>query len=256
MAIVQGSVGGIRMFDDFVGFNIPIAGTLTSLLDPMFTPGGWQLVGQGLDEADAGAIGLSSDGLNGVVQLTTTNEDIHSTGFQTNSGFDMTLNNGIMLEARVRMAALTARAVFFGISDVRTAGVQILAGEIIDNNASTTLTLTASDLCGFYLSSELTDSADWHGVYNGGTTTGATVSTDVDLNADAVAGEFQILKLTISNQGTARWYIDGVLKQTVVGAVSASVDMNALCMVEANTTTIASLDVDYLLLESARDWTV
>lgn len=253
--MAQSGVGGIRMWDDFVGFNVPLAGTLTSLLDPIFTPGGWQVVGQGLDEADAGVVGLSADGVNGVVQLTTTDEDVHTTGFQTNSGFDMGLNGGIMLEARVRMAALTAKNVFFGISDVRTAGVQVLEGEII-SGGSTTLTLTASDLCGFYFCTDLTDTADWHGAYNGGTTTGATDSTAVDLDADAVAGEFQILKLTISNDGTARWYVDGVLKQTVTGAVSTSVDMNAILMVEADSAAVATLDVDYLLLESNRDWTV
>ena len=253
--MAESGVGGIRMFDDFIGFNIPVAGTLTSLLDPIFTPGGWQLVGEGLNEADSGAIGLSADGLNGVVRLTTTDETVHSAGFQTNSGFDMGLNGGIMLEARVRMAALTAKNAFFGISDVRTAGLQVLEGEIISGDTAT-LTLTASDLCGFYYCTDLTDTADWHGVYNGGTTTGPTASTSVDLDAGAVAGEFQILKLTISDAGTARWYVDGVLKQTVVGAVSTSVDMNALIMVEADSAAVASLDVDYLLLESNRDWTV
>ena len=254
--MAESGVGGIRMWDDFIGFNIPVAGTLTSLLDPVFTPGGWQVVGQGLNEADSGVVGLSADGVNGVVQLTTTNENIHSAGFQTNSGFDMGLNNGIVLEARVRMAALTARAVFFGLSDVRTAGLQVLAGEIIDRGGATTVTLTASDLVGFHFSSEYTAATDWHGVYNGGTTTGATTSTDVALSSVATAGEYQILKLTVNNNGTARWYVDGVLKQTQTGAVSTSVDLNALLMVEANAATIASLDVDYLLLESSRDWTV
>ena len=253
--MAESGVGKVRMFDDFVGFNVPVAGTLTSLLDPVFTPGGWQLVGQGINEADSGFVGLSSDGVNGVVQLTTTNEDVHTAGFQTNSCFDMGLNGGIMMEARVRLAALTARNIFFGISDVRTVGLQVLEGEII-SGGTVTLTLTASDLCGFYYCTDLTDTADWHGVYNGGSTAGETVSTSVDLNDDAVAGEFQLLKLTISDTGTARWYIDGIEVQKVTNAVSTSVDMNAILMVEADSAAVATLDVDYLLLETNRDWTV
>jgi hypothetical protein len=253
--MAESGVGKVTLFDDFIGFDVPIAFAVTAATHPVFSSGGFKLVGQGLNEADAGAVGLDADGLNGIVQLTTTNEDIHSAGLATNICYDMNLNGGIVLEARVRMAALTARAVFFGITDVMTQDVTILAGSIIDGGTTTT-TLTASDLCGFHFSSEYTDSADWHGVYNGGSTTGETTSTSTDLSADATAGEFQILKLTVGNDGTARWYVDGVLKQTVKGAASTSVDFGALLMVEANAATIASLDVDYLLVESSRDWTV
>ena len=83
-----------------------------------------------------------------------------------------------------------------------------------------------------------------------------TVAATVALGAIAVADTYQILKLTISDTGTARWYVDGVLKQTVKNAVSTSVDMNALLMVEANAATIADLDVDYNSLKTNRDWTV
>ena len=119
-----------------------------------------------------------------------------------------------------------------------------------------TLTLTASDICGFFLSAELTDDEDWHMVYNGGTTTGETVSTSVDADDDAVAGEWQVLRLEIDTNGTARWYIDGVLKQTKTGAASTSVNMALILGVEAKGAAIENLDVDYLLVQANRDWTV
>jgi hypothetical protein len=183
-------VGGLRIFDDFIGFEIPVS-----------------------------------------------------------------LNGGIMIEARVRFGDLDTKEAYFGLTDVVTDGVGIIEGEQIAG-ASTTLTLTASDLCGFYFSSELTDDEDWHGVYNGGSTTGETDSTAVDLDADATAGDFQILKLTVGNDGTARWYVDGVLKQTVKGAVSTSTDLAVLLMVEAKGSEVETMDVDYVLIESSRDWTV
>jgi hypothetical protein len=254
--MAESGVGGLRIFDDFVGFEVPVASTAAQATAPYFTPGGLRVVGQGLEQNDSGVVGLDADGLNGVVQLISSAQAAeHSCGFTTNACFDMTLNGGIMIEARVRFADLDTKEAYFGLTDVVTNGVGILEGEQL-TGASTTLTLTASDLCGFYLSAELTDDEDWHGVYNGGTTTGATTSTDVDLDADATAGEFQILKLTVGNDGTARWYVDGVLKQTVTGAVSTSTDLAVLLMVESKTAAVETMDVDYVLIESSRDWTV
>ncbi len=253
--MAESGVGGIRMFDDFIGFEIPAASTAAPATAPYFTPGGLRVVGQGLADTDSGVLGLDSDGLNGVVRLTTTNEDKHSVGFTTNAVFDMALNGGISIEARVRFENLDTKAAYFGLTDVVTDGLGIIEAEQMVG-ATTTLTLTASDLCGFYLSSELTDDEDWHGVFNGGTTTGVTASGSVDLDSDAVAGEFQILKITVSNAGTARWYVDGVLKQTQTGAVSTTTDLAVLLMVETNTGAIETMDVDYILIESNRDWTV
>ena len=175
-------------------------------------------------------------------------------GFTTNACFDMTLNGGISIETRVRFDNLDTKEAYFGLTDVVTDGVGILEGEQL-TGATTTLTLTASDLCGFYLSAELTDDEDWHGVYNGGTTTGETTSTNVDLDDDAVAGDFQVLRLEVDSNGTARWYIDGDLKQTVTGAVSTSTDLAVLLMVEAKGSAIEAMDVDYVLIETNRDWT-
>lgn len=254
--MAESGVGKIRLFDDFVGFDIPVAGVLTAALDPIHTPGGLKFVGQGIEVNDSGAPRLNSDGLNGVVTLTATDELEHTAGFQTAACFDMTLNGGIMIEARVRQAALTTKAVWFGLSDVVTAaGLQVLQGEII-SGATATLTLSASDLCGFLMASELTATATWHAPYNGGTTTGPTASASVVLPDVATAGEWQILKLTVGNDGTARWYVDGVLRQTVTGAVSTTTDLSVLLMVEEKVTGNAALDVDYILIEAGRDWTV
>ena len=111
-----------------------------------------------------------------------------------------------------------------------------------------------ADLVGFYLSSELTDDEDWHGIYSGGTATASTTTTAVDLDDDAVAGEWQILRLEVAPNGTARWYIDGDLKQTVEGACSTTTDVAVCLAAAANTTELAIMDVDYLLVKANRDW--
>ena len=142
---------------------------------------------------------------------------------------------------------------YFGLTDVND-DTSILEGNNL-HGASTTITLTASDLCGFLLSAELTDDEDWHMVYNGGDTTGQTTSTSIDADVDAVAGEYDVLRLEVAPNGTARWYINGALKQTVTGAVSTSTDLAVIAMVEAKSAAIEYAWIDYIAIEANRDWT-
>lgn len=241
----QSGLGKIVLFEDFIGIEDIIANTAASR-----NLGPFKVIGQGIAEADSGAPGL--DVLSGAVRLTTTNEDVHTCGLATGLCFDVALMAPIIIEARVQFENLDTKEFYLGLTDV-AADTSILEGGNL-HGATTTITLTASDLCGFLLSSELTDDEDWHMVYNGGTTTGETISTNIDADDDAVAGEWQVLRLEVDTNGTARWYIDGVLKQTVEGAVSTTTNLAVLCMVEAKGAAIETADIDYLMVEANRDW--
>lgn len=245
----QSGRGRIEIFDDFVGQGQLLTATTAP---PVQLGAYFNVVGQGIAETDSGAARLDSDGLSGVVQLTTTNEDIHAAGLQTATMFDVALMAPIVMEARVRFAAINTGESFIGFSDVNT-NLAIIEGAIC-HGATTTLTLTASDICGFLMSTDLSDSADWHAVYNGGTTTGQTVSTSNDLGDDAVAGEWQILRMEIDPNGTARWYTDGALQKTVTGAVSTTVDLCFNCITESKTTAVKTMDVDYIYISANRDF--
>ena len=249
MATVQGPIGKIEIFEDFVGAEVPIA-----LTNAFGNIGSLRVIGDGLAETDSGIVALDSDAVNGVAQFTTTNEDKHAAGVTPSAMFDVGNMGTIVAEARVRLPAIANREVFFGFSDVNTDTVS-LEDDVFHGNG-TTITLTASDGAGFLFCSELTDSADWHGIYAGGTTTGETTSTSVDLDDIAVAGEFQILRLEIAENGTCRWFIDGELKQTKTGAVSTTVDLACQLIVEAKTTTALTMDVDYFYVSAARDFTI
>jgi hypothetical protein len=247
----QSQYGQIKIFEDFIGIQSPVA--LTTVAPRNL--GQFQLVGQGIEVDDSGAVGLDADGLNGVVQLTTTNEDVHAAGAASAVAFDVGKMGTLIYEARVRMAAQANDEVFVGFSDVQT-DLAIIEGAICHGD-TVTLTLTASDICGFLFAGDLT-SKNWHAVFNGGTTTGVTDATANDLGTTAlpVNGEFDILRLEITNSGTARWFVNGALLKTVTGAVSTSVDLGALTIVESKTTAVQTLDVDYIALEANRDWTV
>jgi len=243
----QGSVGKIRLFNDFCGVHDVLASTADTA--PL---GDFYAGGEGFEDNDAGIAYLQSDALSGVVRLTSGNTDVDMTFIGTDICFDVGLMGPIIIETRVRLPDLDTKIIFIGLTSVLTLDEQI--DDIIDAG-TTTITLTAPSLCGFLLSDELTDDEDWHMVYNGGTTTGQTTSTSIDADADAVAGEWQVLRLEVDADGTARWYIDEVLKQTVEGAVSTSTDMAVCVGAGANTTEFNIFDVDYLLVEANRDWT-
>ena len=245
--MAQSDRGRIELFYDFFSED-NIANTAeTRQLGPFIVGG------QGSAEVDAGVPSISGV-LSGAGRITTTNEDNHTTLVGTNIAFDVGLMGPLVAEARVQLDNLDTKEVFFGFTDIDPNTLSIETDVMTGGTA--TLTLTASDICGFFLSAELTDDEDWHMVYNGGTTTGETVSTSVDADDDAVAGEWQVLRLEIDTNGTARWYIDGVLKQTKTGAASTSVNMALILGVEAKGAAIENLDVDYLLVQANRDWTV
>jgi hypothetical protein len=242
----QSGEGRIRLFNDFAGVAETLALTAdTAQLGDFFAGG------EGFEDNDAGVAG--KDALSGVVTITSGNTDADTSFIGTHIAFDVALMGPIVLEARVQVPDLDDKEIFFGLTSILSVDEQL--EDIVINASGTTITMPA-DLVGFYLSSELTDDEDWHGIHNGGTTAGSTTTTAVDLDDDAVAGEWQVLRLEVSSNGTALWYIDGVLKQTVAGAASTTTNMAVCLAAAANTTELSIMDVDYLSVDANRDWTV
>ena len=248
--MAQSGYGKVVIFEDFLAGEDIVAATAATRA---FGDSGLRVIGQGIAEADSGITVGESDGLNGVGILTTTNEDAHSCGVTTGKVFDVGKMAPINIECRVQFPDLDTKAFYFGLTDVND-DTTILEG----NNlvaASGTLTLSASDLCGFLIDAEATDDEDWIMVYNGGTTSGETTIANIDADNDAVAGEYDILRLEVAINGTARWYINGVLKQTVTGAVSTSTDLAVMAMIETRAASNEYAWVDFIAIEANRDWT-
>ena len=248
--MAQSGYGKISIFEDFLAGEDIVAATAVGRA---FGGSGLRVIGQGSEDTDSGITVGESDGLNGVGILTTTNEDAHSIGLTTGKVFDVGKMAPINIECRVQFPDLDTKAFYFGLTDVN-GDTAILEGENLVA-ASGTLTLSASDLCGFLIDAEATDDEDWIMVYNGGTTSGETTIANIDADNDAVAAEWDVLRLEVSINGTARWYVNGVLKQTVTGAVSTSTDLAVLAMIEARSAAIEYAWIDYIAIEANRDWT-
>ena len=245
----QGERGIVELFTDFT--------TEDNVAETAATRnyGDFIIAGDGSEDVDSGVItGAADPNLNGVGRLTTTNEDKHTLLVGTNIMWDVGLMGTIMAECRIQLNNLDTKEVFFGFSDVDPNTVSI--EDDVVNGAGTTITNTASDFVGFLLSADLTDDEDWHAVYNGGSASAVTDSTALDLDDDAVAGEWQVLKLVLKITGEVEWYIDEVLVKTLAGAVSTSTDLALALAVEAKGAANEELDADYLLVRGSRDWTV
>ena len=153
MAEVHGAKGRIEIFEDFTGPEWIIAETAAS-----GAIGAFRIVGQGVADTDAGVV-ISETLLNGVATMTSPNAtDNDSVGLVTGTMFDVALMGTIVAECRVQFADLDTKEFFFGFSDLNT-DVHSMEGVLI-HGATATITLTASDLVGFLLSSELSDDED------------------------------------------------------------------------------------------------
>jgi len=258
LSTVQSGVGRIRLFEDFFNVVDNSDQTDNSTVDDMTSIGPFSVFGEGSIEIDSGL--LSQHDLNGVVRATTTDVGDDGTIIGTYNCFDVALMGPIILEARIKFNNISTKRCFFGLTDA-TGGDEKKDLSIEDDIvASTTLTFTpvASDYVGFLFSSEMTDVDVWHYLYRGGTAaqTGGAVAETYDFDGyELVADTWQVLRLEVDPNGTARWYIDGVLLATVENACSTSVDMGVVLGVEAVGNAIEEMDVDYLLVEANRDWT-
>jgi len=253
MATVQSGSGKIRLFNDFLGVSNVI--TLSADTAPL---GDFYAGGEGFEDTDAGLAG--KDALSGVVTITSGDTDADTSFIGTHIGFDVALMGPIVMETRVQVPDLDAKEIFFGLTSILSVDEQL--EDILIHSAAGSTTMVA-DLVGFYLSSEKTDDEAWHGVHAGGTTADSTTTTAVCLggtgdatSVGATASEWQVLRLEVDPNGTARWYVDGVLYQTVKGAASTSTNVAACLAAGANSAEACIVDVDYISVSANRDWTV
>jgi hypothetical protein len=246
----QSGVGKIRWFNDFAGAEIPVANAVaygTSAGGCNYFLGDFKVIGD-LAETDTGAVSTSK--ANGYVLLSGNNEDGKGAAIATEINLSPALNGTIVVEARLERAVLTAGVVFVGLAGT-------LADDVAEPVTSTTVTITKVVPCiGFLLDSQLTAATYWHMPYILASDT-TQASTDVVASQVAVAAESDVVRLEVDNNGAARWYINGVLEQSVGAGlgVTTTTLLGACVGCWGTTTTAATVDIDYLLVEANRDWT-
>lgn len=245
----QSGPGKIVLFDDFCGPEIAV-GNAEAATTPGHAIGPFKITGSTAD-TDSGVVSLSK--ASGYVQLlSSATADGDGVAIGTEVVFSPVLNGTLVLETRLEMDALTTRNVFAGFCTTN-------ADEAKEPLTATTATITkVVPACGFLFDSQLTApyNAIWHMPYLLATDT-TQANTDVDSSQTAVLAESDILRVEIDPNGAARWYINGKLEQSVGAGLAATPAtlLAGLVGVWSTTTTVGTLDVDYLLIEANRDWT-
>ena len=260
--MAQSGNGRICLFNDFYGLESTYlamtADPASALAYPM---GDFYGGGDGIEDGDAGFKPSTVAPLSGAIQINSADTDADTAFIGTQLGFDVGLMGTIVMETRVQIPDFDTKEIFFGLTSILSADEQL--EDIVINASATTITMPA-DLVGFYFSDQITaDDEAWHGIHNGGTTAASTTVAGVCLGGtgDATsvgptANEWQILRLEVDVNGTTRWYVDGVLRQTVAGACSTTSNFAACLAAAANTTEMAIVHCDYIMVEANRDWTV
>ena len=253
--MAQSAYGRIRLFNHFCGPEIPIATAVaygTTAGGCNYYLGDYTVHGDLADTA-CGVIANAVSKTGGWARLcsSATTADGQGIWVGTELDFSPVLNGALAVEVRLELPALTARNIFVGFMGT-------LADDALEpvTLTGTALTKVATHYCGFAFDSQLDAGSEWHGIYSGGSTTGPTDTTEMDLDVNATAAESQVLRVEIDTNGTARWYIDGALKQKVVGAVSTTALQAGGIGIWSTTNTTGLVDVDYLAVEGNTDWTV
>lgn len=247
----QSEFGKILLFDDFAGPEIPVANAVaygTSAGGCNYYLGPYRVTGD-LGETDTGVVGLAKT--NGWVRISGNNEDGKGAFIGTEAVFSPSLNGPLVLEARVELRIITTTSVFIGFMALNADDV----AEPVTSTGTTITYVATTGIAGFIFDSQLT-AKEWHMIYDGGTLVEETDSTKVEANILPVAAESVVLRVEVDANGTVRWYIDGVLKQTKANAVSTTVLLAGGVGAWGTTTTATDIDCDYLAIRANRDWTV
>ena len=241
--MAESGPGGVHHHLDMAGVHWPIATTLTAA-----TIGPFSLTGS-INETDCGIVPLAKAG--GWARLTGTNEDGAGAALGVEIGFSPALNGTLVFETRLELQAITARNTWVGFSSTRVL-------DTAEPLTATTVTITpvAASYVGFFMDSQLSVNAAWYMAHNGGSATAPTTPITGIIGDTIVNAESMILRIEIDVNGTARWFSDGDLLQTVVGACSTTTLLAAFVGTFGTTTTVSDVDLNYIDFKANRDWAV
>lgn len=167
--------------------------------------------------------------------------DFADNGTQAIGDTGYTLSGGpVVIEAKVKVSAITNVALFFGLTDQKAA----LEIPIESAGSSDDITTNATDAVGFMFDTRMSTDNIWL----------VGVNNDVDETAqDAgsafVADTYALLRIEVAANGDAAFYIDGTqVGTTMTTACRTSVPLYPTIAAAARSTTSRTATVDYLYL--------
>jgi hypothetical protein len=227
--IDSGVPSGPRFFDDFLG----------DVIDARWA------VAKGSDAQCVDFAHLT--GVNGMIRATMGDDaaaDMATNGVQLHQALQWFANSGgLVMECRIKLAAITTSALFVGLTD------QIASLEMpFTLGGSDALTSNATDAVGFLFDT----AADTDQIF----AVGVKADTDASHATTGivpVADTYNVLRVEVDSSGHAKFFVDGVLKNTIANCVTASVALTP-CVAGFRRAATANnfITVDYILVQSSR----
>ena len=217
------SVDRVVFFDDFLGDVIADQ---------------WNAV-EGTDAATSDAAILAG-GIGGVLRLTTgdAGTGIAADMEQITQALQWQASNGdLVMQARVKLSAITTCYAFIGFTDLVTFEAPVIGA------TGTTITTNATDAVGFLFDTTLT-AVKWHlvGVAND------VDATKQDSGVAPVAAQYQTFRVVVTAAGVATFFINGIQVGTsMTGAVTPGTDLTpTIAVSKLSVAASMTADIDYV----------
>lgn len=203
--------------------------------------GRWLLT-EGTDSATSAAAILAG-GIGGVLRMTTgdAGTGIAADGNQLTQNQLMwqASNGNLVMEAKVKLSAITTCYAFVGFTDQ----VAALEAPVISAASANTITTNASDAVGFMFDTNMSTD-DWWLVG----VAGNTDATHQDTTYAPVADTYETFRVELTTGGAARFFRNGLQVGTQMsGAITAATDLTP-CIFVSKLSVAASMtmDIDYV----------
>jgi hypothetical protein len=236
-----GSFGRTRVFEDFLG-----APEVTAMTTIAASAGNWGYVC-----VNEGTMVAVSDEPNGVWTFNTDTAD--NDNFALFCGPFRAADGGVVMEARLKVAAITTSALFVGFTETLDATTPVMPAEF----ATATMTYNGTGaIVGLQWDADGTTN-DWRAVFGDG----GAVKSNADANGTrayeaAVNDEWDVIKVEVSADAVARVWLNGRVIKEITSAVTTTDLLFPVVMVENRSGASNALEIDYAFADGGRDWSV
>ena len=157
-----------------------------------------------------------------------------------------------VFECRASFSQLTGVAACFGLSDTLATDAEHLL-HTVDSGTVADGGLTVTNTVEWAFSSDATASTAWQYVSENAGTIGNSGAEEAS-SGGPTADTYDTLRIEVDADGTARYYLNGVLETTRASAVATSALLIPYIGIDAGTDaqTVTDLSVDYIYFAGAR----
>lgn len=242
MAQVQGTYGRLSVFEDFLGFE-------TTTMSTTALPIGAQ--GVNYVSTNEGSFATTVDEPGGIVAITLDTDARDNCALYI--GPFKPADGGVVMEARLKISALSDLRLFVGFTETLDATTPIVPAMM----STVTMTYNGSGgMVGLMCDYDQTTLA-WTALAGDG----GAVSGDAAANGTAtdapVADEWDLIRVEIDVDGHGRVYHDGkLIKDVGIAVTPADLQFAVVVAEQVAASGTAVTEVDYFMARGWRDWTL